>query len=58
MKRLEADVKEFVDAHRAELDGKSRALVFGKVGISIFQQADAGSRESGRSDCGLEGAGT
>lgn len=32
MKRLEADVKEFVDAHRAELDGKSRALVFGKVG--------------------------
>lgn len=32
MKRLEADIKEFVDAHRAELDGKSRALVFGKVG--------------------------
>lgn len=31
-KRLEADIKEFVDAHRAELDGKSRALVFGKVG--------------------------
>ena len=31
-KRLEADIKEFVDAHRAELDGKSRTLVFGKVG--------------------------
>ena len=31
-KRLEADIKEFVDAHRAELDGKSRSLVFGKVG--------------------------
>ena len=32
IKRLEGDVKEYVDAHRAELDGKSRTLVFGKVG--------------------------
>ena len=32
VKRLENDIKAFVDAHRAELDGKSRRLLFGTVG--------------------------
>lgn len=31
IKQLEADVKDFVDAHRAELTGKSRTLTFGTV---------------------------
>jgi phage host-nuclease inhibitor protein Gam len=32
IKRLEADVKEYADAHRAELPGKSRKLTFGTIG--------------------------
>ena len=32
IKRLEGDIKDYVDAHRAELCGKSRVLTFGKVG--------------------------
>lgn len=35
IKRLEGDVKTFVDAHRAELTGKSRRLNFGSVGYRI-----------------------
>lgn len=38
IKRLEADVKEFVDAHRAELCGKSRTLTFGTVGYRRSSQ--------------------
>ena len=32
IKKLEADVKAYADAHRAELTGKSRTLTFGTVG--------------------------
>ena len=32
VKALESEVKAYVDLHRAELDGKSRALNFGTVG--------------------------
>ena len=35
IKRLEADVKEFVSAHREELEGKSRRLNFGVVGFRL-----------------------
>ena len=35
IKRLEGEVKEYVDAHRAELTGKSRCLTFGTVGYRI-----------------------
>ncbi len=35
IKRLESDVKTFVDAHRAELTGKSRRLIFGTVGYRL-----------------------
>ena len=35
IKRLEGEVKEYVDAHRAELSGKSRTLTFGVVGYRI-----------------------
>lgn len=38
VRRLEADVKEFVDAHRAELCGKSRTLTFGTVGYRRSSQ--------------------
>lgn len=34
-KRLEAEIKEFVDAHRSELTGKSRVLTFGTVGYRL-----------------------
>ena len=32
---LESEVKAYVDLHRAELDGKSRALNFGTVGYRV-----------------------
>ena len=35
IKRLESDVKDYVDAHRAELCGKSRVLTFGTVGYRL-----------------------
>ncbi|MEG1406820.1 MAG: host-nuclease inhibitor Gam family protein [Ruthenibacterium sp.] len=35
VKRLEADIKEFVSAHRAELNGKSRRMNFGIVGYRL-----------------------
>lgn len=35
IKKLEADVKAYADAHRAELTGKSRKLNFGTVGYRI-----------------------
>lgn len=35
VKRLESDIKDYADAHRAELVGKSRTLNFGKVGYRI-----------------------
>lgn len=35
VKRLEADIKDFVDAHRTELTGKSRTLTFGTVGYRL-----------------------
>ena len=35
IKRLEAEIKEFVDSHRAELTGKSRCLTFGTVGYHL-----------------------
>lgn len=35
IKRLENDIKAFVDAHRAELNGKSRRLLFGTVGYRL-----------------------
>lgn len=35
IKRLEGDVKDYVDAHRAELCGKSRVLTFGTVGYRL-----------------------
>ena len=35
VKRLEADIKDFVDAHRSELTGKSRTLTFGTVGYRL-----------------------
>lgn len=35
VKRLESDIKEFVDTHRAELIGKSRSLTFGRVGYRV-----------------------
>ena len=35
IKKLEADVKAYADAHRAELTGKSRTLNFGTVGYRI-----------------------
>lgn len=35
VKRLESDVKEYVDVHRAELTGKSRTLNFGTVGYRL-----------------------
>lgn len=35
IKKLEADVKAYVDAHRAEMTGKSRTLNFGTVGYRI-----------------------
>ena len=35
IKRLESDVKAYVDAHRAELTGKSRRLTFGTVGYRL-----------------------
>lgn len=38
IKRLESDVKEYVDAHRAELVGKSRTLTFGTVGYRRSSQ--------------------
>ncbi|MBD5101474.1 MAG: hypothetical protein HDT27_02030 [Subdoligranulum sp.] len=38
IKRLESDVKEYVDAHRAELAGKSRTLTFGTVGYRRSSQ--------------------
>ena len=34
-KRLESDVKDYVDCHRAEMAGKSRTLNFGTVGYRI-----------------------
>lgn len=38
IRRLEADIKDFVDAHRAELVGKSRTLTFGTVGYRRSSQ--------------------
>lgn len=35
IKRMEGEIKEFVDAHRAELAGKSRTLNFGVVGYRM-----------------------
>ena len=35
IKKLESDVKAYVDAHRAEMAGKSRTLNFGTVGYRI-----------------------
>lgn len=35
IKRLEGDVKDYVDAHQAELCGKSRVLTFGTVGYRL-----------------------
>lgn len=35
VKKLEGDVKAYVDAHRAEMTGKSRTLNFGTVGYRI-----------------------
>lgn len=35
VKELEGQVKAFVDAHRAELVGKSKALTFGTVGYRL-----------------------
>lgn len=35
LKRLEAEIKDFVDAHRSELTGKSRVLTFGTVGYRL-----------------------
>lgn len=35
IKRLESDVKDYVDAHRTELCGKSRVLTFGTVGYRL-----------------------
>jgi phage host-nuclease inhibitor protein Gam len=35
IKRLEADIREYSDAHRAEMAGKSRTLNFGVVGYRI-----------------------
>lgn len=35
MKKLEGYVKEYTDAHRAELTGKSRVLNFGTVGYRL-----------------------
>lgn len=35
IKKLEGDVKVYVDAHRAEMIGKSRTLNFGTVGYRI-----------------------
>lgn len=35
IKRLEGEVKEYVDAHRAELCGKSKTLTFGVVGYRL-----------------------
>ena len=35
VKALESEVKAYVDLHRAELDGKSRALNFGTVGYRV-----------------------
>ena len=35
IKRLESDVKDYVDCHRAEMAGKSRTLNFGTVGYRI-----------------------
>lgn len=46
IKRLEGDVKEYVDAHRAELDGKSRTLVFGKVGYRASSKLMLGACKS------------
>lgn len=35
IKRLEADIREYVAAHRAEMDGKSRRMTFGTVGYRL-----------------------
>ena len=35
IKKLEGDVKDYADAHRAEMTGKSRTLNFGTVGYRI-----------------------
>lgn len=51
-KRLEADIKEFVDAHRAELDGQEPRSGVRKGRLSIFQPPDAGPRKGRRSDRG------
>ena len=64
VKALESEVKAYVDLHRAELDGKSRALVFGKVGYRSSSrlmlapaQADACQQPRGRGHRHAEGAG-
>ena len=55
VKALESEVKAYVDLHRAELDGKSRALNFGTVPCQ--QQADACQQPRGRGHRHAEGAG-
>lgn len=38
IKRLEGEIKEFVDMHQAELDGKSRRLTYGRVGYRLSKK--------------------
>ena len=44
VKALESEVKAYVDLHRAELDGKSRALNFGTVGYRVSSKLMPRSR--------------
>lgn len=45
IKRMEAEIKEFVDAHRAELSGKSRRLTFGTVGYRLSSKLVTGLKD-------------
>ncbi len=47
IKRLEADVKEYVSAHREELNGKSKQLNFGTVGYRISSSIVASTSKLG-----------
>ena len=57
IKRLEGEVKEYVDAHRAELTGKSRTLNFGVVGYRISSKLVLAAHKSAEAIATLKAMG-
>ena len=56
VKALESEVKAYVDLHRAELDGKSRALNFGTVGYRVSSKLMLASSRVAEAIATLEAA--